>query len=155
MKKIVFVILLALTSGLSYAQLGAPKITVRDTFAIVACFYNETELALDDWPATFIEEDALNVYVADYKYKKGKAVKSDIDRYVSSWGGNVDYYKYNSICNGKTENLVIIRPREDCDKFMGKYPFKAKYTIGDYEFYTISREDMRLFISSILESQGD
>lgn len=97
--------------------------------------YNGTELDYNDWPAKYLVEDAVNIYIAGFTYKKGKPTYSDLYSYNPSWEGHIDYYSYDAICNGKKERISTVKPREDC-----KSEIYAKYVIGDYEFYLITKD---------------
>lgn len=131
MKKVLWVILFVLFGmGPVKAQLGAPTTHVKDTFFIEACVYNGEELSPADYPATYIVEDALNIYIAGFKYVKGRLVRSRVHDYESSWGGYITYYQYNALCNGKREDILKVIAHEDC-----KTDYDRKYSIGDYEFF--------------------
>ena len=105
------------------AQLGKPTTKVKDTLYINQVYYNGTELNRVDWPDSIIVEDALNVYIANYVYVKGK-LKSSI--------GERNFY--DATCNGKTTSIIIERG--------------WKYTIGDYVF-KVSNEEQSGTISDI------
>lgn len=137
-------ILFAALANISYGQLGEPKTTVKDTFAILTVSYNGTSLDKQDWPAKQIIEDPVNIYIANYKYTKNKPTFSEIKHYDSTWEGHVDVYAYdNAKCNGKTQKILIVRPHEDCE-----LNYVCKYVIGDYEFMVLSS------ISRWLDSMG-
>lgn len=119
----------------AFAQLGAPKTTARDTLYIVGAFYNSTELDYADWPAKYIVEDAINIYIAGFTYRKGKPVYQDLYTYDISWNGHIDYYVYEAICNGKKQKIAIVKPREDCEE----NEIYAKYIIEDYDFYLVTK----------------
>lgn len=137
MKKLVLFIVAVVAIGSSVmAQLGAPKITVKDTLIVTNCIYNGAELAYEDWPAVFLVEDAVQIQISDYVYKKGKPTYQDLYSYDLSWGGHIDYYRYSATCNGKKADILIVRPREDCDSQV-----YGKYIIDDYEFYVLKKDD--------------
>lgn len=144
MKKIILLVAILFATNLCSAQLGAPTISVRDTLHIVSTYYNGAALNIEDWPSMIIVDDAVNITIANYTYKKGKPVVQNIYRYNSSWEGHIDYFKYDAVCNGKHENISIVRPREDCNSKT------AKYIIGDYEFYVMNSAD---FLEFLLESK--
>lgn len=119
----------------AFAQLGAPKTTAKDTLYIVGVIYNGTELDYADWPARYLLEDAVNIYIANYTYKKGKPVYQDIYSYNSSWKGHIAFYSYDAICNGKKQKVSMVKPREDCEE----NELYVKYIIEDYEFYLVTK----------------
>ena len=138
MKKLALFIMAVVAMGSTVnAQLGAPKITVKDTLVVVSCFYNGAELAVEDWPAALLIEDAVQIQIADYVYKKGKPVYSDVYSYNLSWDGHIDHYRYSATCNGKKADITIVKPRNDCDTEV-----YGKYIIDDYEFYVMTRENI-------------
>lgn len=108
MTKKLFLTMLILVAGLSaFAQLGTPKTTVKDTFYIYSVLYNGTQLSIEDWPDTRLVEDAVNIYIAGYTYRKGKITYSEIDEYEDSWGGHIDYFKYDdAMCNGTKQKII-------------------------------------------------
>lgn len=135
MKKLVlFILALMAMETAAMAQLGSPKITVKDTLVVVNCLYNGSELAAEDWPAVMLIEDAVQIQIADYVYKKGKPTYQDLYSYNSSWGGHIDFYHYSAICNGKKADISIVKPRSDCDSEV-----YGKYIIDDYEFYVVTK----------------
>lgn len=132
----------AFASNLTYAQLGEPKITVKDTLMILSVSYNETIMEMADWPASFIVEDPVYIYVAGYKYKKNKPTYKEINMYNSSWKGHIDCVLYaDAKCNGQKQQITIIRPYEDCE-----INYISKYVIGDYDFIVLS--NMERYLSS-------
>lgn len=135
MKKILLLAITLIVSSVTYAQLGAPKITVRDTLVIVSASYNGYALNVEDWPSFFIEEDVVNIMIAGYTYKKGKPVTQKLYEFDMSWEGYVDFYVYHAICNGKTEIISIVKPRKDCVTDI------MQYTIGDYVFGVMTQSD--------------
>lgn len=135
MKQILVLGMALMLSTTVFAQLGAPKTTAKDTLYIVGVIYNGTQLDYADWPAKYIVEDAVNLYIADYTYKKGKPVYRDLYSYNISWKGHIDHYSYDAICNGKKQKVSMIKPREDCEG----NDFYAKYIIEDYEFYLVTK----------------
>lgn len=144
MKKLVLFIGAVMAVGsVAMAQLGAPKITVKDTLIVTNCLYNGAELALADWPAAMLVEDAVQIQIADFVYKKGKPTYQDIYSYNSSWGGHIDYFHYSATCNGKNSDIVIVKPRKDCDTQV-----YGKYIVDDYEFYVMKKED---FLKMLVE----
>ena len=135
MKKLVLFILAVMAmETAAMAQLGAPKITVKDTLIVVNCFYNGSELAMEDWPAVMLVEDAVQIQISDYVYKKGKPTHQDLYSYNLSWDGHIDYYRYSATCNGKKADISIVKPRSDC-----KSEVYGKYIIDDYEFYVVTK----------------
>ena len=138
MKKFITLFALCMAAMPIYAQLGAPKITARDTLVIMGCIYNQSALQYEDWPSTIIIEDAVSIQIADYVYKKGKPKYSDLYSYNDSWNGHIDYVSYDARCNGKVCKLSIIRPREDCES-----EFDAKIVIDDYDFYVVNIKKFR------------
>ena len=118
MKRIVFILSAFFFSFYAEAQLGVPTTSVKDTFDIVKTSYNGTELNRADWPATFIVEDANNIYVADYVYKKGQL------QYKTE--GN----HYDATCNGTTHKVTVLRP--------SSYR-SGSYVIGEYVFEVTAR----------------
>lgn len=148
MKKLVLFAIMAVSLFSVQAQLGTPKITVRDTFFIVGCFYNGSELNVADWPDAIIIEDALSVTIAGYTYKKGAPTYTEIHEYNSSWEGHVDYYEFKATCNGKKEDMVKVIAGNDCErKFYGDIPYYGKYIIGDYIFNVVTKDDMLKFMN--------
>ena len=135
MKRILTLGMAMMLSIVTFAQLGAPKITAKDTLYIVGAIYNGTQLDYVDWPAKFIVEDAVNIYIAGFTYKKGKPVYQELYSYDSSWKGHIDFYVYDAICNGKKQKVSIVKPREDCED----NEVYAKYIIDDYEFYLVTK----------------
>ena len=103
------------------AQLGIPTTKVKDTMDISRVYYNGAELNRADWPDTAIVEDALNVYIANYVYVKGKL--KDMHR-----SGR----HYDATCNGKTVPLVVKRS-------VGVFG-ELNYTIGEYRFVVRERK---------------
>lgn len=143
MIKKITILLLLVYSCVSYAQLGVPKTTVKDTLLILCVSYNETILEKEDWPDSYIVEDPINIYVAGFVYKKNKATQTETKHYSSSWEGHIDFVEYgNARCNGKKQRILIVRPHNDC-----KINFATKYVIGDYEFLVLS--DYERMVSSI------
>ena len=103
------------------AQLGKPTTKVKDTMDISRVYYNGAELDKADWPDTMIVEDALNVYIANYVYVKGKLKETHR-------GGR----HYDATCNGKTVRLVVKRS-------VGVFG-ELNYTIGEYRFVVRERK---------------
>ena len=97
------------------AQLGLPTTKVKDTMDISKVYYNGTELNRADWPDTIIVEDALNVYIANYVYTKGKQKETQRNG-----------RHYDATCNGRTVPLVIRRSVSELGAL--------HYSIGDYRF---------------------
>ena len=125
-KYIIFVILLANIIS-SYAQLGEPTITERDTFNVVAIKYNKMELSPKDWPSKYIIEDPIFLDIAEFKYKKTSAENGMIL--------NAEKIIYNVVCNGKSETMFkIIYDTPQILKHGTQY--QIAYHIGDYIFYT-------------------
>ena len=104
------------------AQLGLPTTKVKDTFDISRVYYNGTELNRADWPDTMIVEDALNVYIANFVYVKGKLKK----------GYGAERH-YDAKCNGETVSIVV-------ERSMGGLG-ELSYAIGDYVFWVRTRQD--------------
>lgn len=120
-------------SSFSYGQLGAPRTTVKDTLYIMSVSYNGTLLDQQDWPASYIVEDPVYIYIANYKYKKNKPTFKETKYYSSSWGGHIDIIAYgDAICNGIKQSILIAHPYEDCS-----LNYVNKYVIGDYEFFVL------------------
>lgn len=112
------------------AQLGAPINSHKDTFYIQRVIYNGTELNTSDWPSSFIVEDAVNIYVAQFTYEKGRLVHS-LDNgydYCNGQSAHLVKYYYRARCNGSNHD-VYIEKSED-----GNADCHRKYTIGDYVF---------------------
>lgn len=156
MKRLVLFMMTVMVMGsAAMAQLGAPKITVKDTLMVASCYYNGVELAMEDWPAVMLIEDAVQIQIADYVYKKGRPTYQDLYSYNSSWGGYIDYYRYSATCNGKKADVSVVKPRSGCDtKFYGKY------IIDDYEFYVMKAKDFAKMLGEVfgrlmLESESD
>lgn len=105
----------------AHAQLGLPTTTVKDTFDISRAYYNGTELNRADWPDTMIVEDALNVYIANYVYVKGKLKETHR-------GGR----HYDATCNGKTVRLVVKQSISGLGEL--------SYSIGEYLFMVRDRK---------------
>ena len=103
------------------AQLGLPTTTVKDTFDISRAYYNGAELNRADWPDTVIVEDALNVYIASYVYKKGKLKET-----------HKSGRHYDATCNGKTVPIVVKRS-------VGVFG-ELSYSIGEYLFVVRDRK---------------
>ena len=104
------------------AQLGLPTTKVKDTFDISRVYYNGTALNRADWPDTMIVEDALNVYIANFVYVKGKLKK----------GYGAERH-YDAKCNGETVSIVVERSMGGLDEL--------SYAIGDYVFWVRTRQD--------------
>ena len=121
MRKLLFGIMMFVITVSANAQLGLPTTTVKDTFDISKAYYNGTELNRADWPDTVIVEDALNVYIANYVYVKGKLKKMHR-------GGR----HYDATCNGKVVSLAVKRS-------MGEWG-RLNYTIDDYVFVVWERK---------------
>ena len=103
------------------AQLGLPTTTVKDTLDISKVYYNGTELNRADWPDTVIVEDALNVYIANYVYAKGKLKET-----------HRSGRHYDATCNGKTVRLVVKRSVSELGEL--------SYSIGEYVFWVRERK---------------
>lgn len=112
------------------AQLGIPVNSQKDTFFIQRVLYNGTELNVADWPSPFIVEDAVNIYVAQFTYEKGRMVYSAFDGYGDCNGHtpHLVRYDYRARCNGTMHNVSVVKSED------GKYDCSRKYTIGDYVF---------------------
>ena len=135
MKRLLTLGMAMMLSIVTFAQLGAPKTSAKDTLYIVGVIYNGTQLDYADWPAKYLVEDAVNIYIADFTYKKGKPIYQDLYSYDISWNGHIDFYIYDAICNGKKQKVSIVKPREDCEN----NEFYAKYNIEDYDFYLVTK----------------
>ena len=120
MKRLFFLLVVMLPLVESYAQLGAPKITVRDTFQIVRIDYNKTTLAEQDWPCKYFVEDPICVDIAGYTYRK------DGEPDISILG---DSYEYSVVCNGKRTRMEKWVFRD------GDY--YACFSIDGYDFYVV------------------
>jgi hypothetical protein len=122
MKKLVLFGAMVCVAALSAkAQLGLPTTTVKDTFDIGRAYYNGAELNRADWPDTVIVEDALNVYIANFVYEKGKLKETHrIGRH------------YDATCNGKTVRLVVKQSISGLGEL--------SYSIGDYVFWVRGRK---------------
>ena len=120
-KLLLFGIVLSCFAMRANAQLGLPSTSVKDTFDICRAYYNGTELNRADWPDTVIVEDALNVYIANHVYVKGK-LKETIK------SGR----HYDATCNGKKAPLVIKRSVSGLGEL--------NYAIGDYLFVVRPRK---------------
>ena len=103
------------------AQLGIPTTKVKDTLDISRVYYNGAELNRADWPDTVIVEDALNVYIANYVYAKGKMKET-----------HRSGRHYDATCNGKTVALVVRRS-------VGVFG-ELNFTIGEYRFVVRERK---------------
>ena len=104
------------------AQLGVPTTTVKDTFDISRVYYNGAELNRADWPDTILVEDALNVYIANYVYVKGKMKET-----------RRSGRHYDVTCNGKTVRLVVKQSISGLGEL--------SYSIGDYVFWVRDRRE--------------
>lgn len=145
-KRIILAAVLTIANIAAFAQLGTPKITAKDTFYIVSVYYNGTELNREDWPDNHLVEDAVNIYIAGYTYRKGQRTYSKLDDYVSSWGGHIDYIAYSdAICNGKKQRIATVKPRKDCNS-----KYYAKYVIEDYDFYLMTERQYYAYLGEIL-----
>ena len=133
MKKVIAFTVGLLLCSLAFAQLGAPKITVRDTSFVLKVTYNGSELAEADWPCDLIIEDAVKITVAGFNYTKGKPTYSKSYQYMENLNGHADYSVYDGLCNGKKEKIMIAKLRKDCNSEV-----ETIYSIGDYVFYTQS-----------------
>lgn len=139
MKKLLIAALCCLClSNVALAQLGAPKITVRDTLFFLSCSYNGGALNKADWPAKFLVEDAVEISIAKYKYVKGAPLK-DCPIPVCD---NEETTCFKATCNGKTENIYIVRPT-------GKNRSRSTfYTIGAYKFAAVDAPTYRKMIAA-------
>lgn len=127
-KTMIICALLLVISMTANAQLGSPTTTVKDTFQITEIVYNGAKLNKADWPATFIAEDALNIYISKYVYVKGKGhLVTIIDK----------DYEYVATCNGENTKIYVKRP-----KSYGSYTTSGTYIIGDYNITVQMRENV-------------
>lgn len=126
MKKALSLIIMVVSLAVCHAQLGAPKITVRDTFEIVRIDYNKGQLAEQDWPCRILVEDPVMVDIAGYQYKKTSEPFVDMNDFNSGFG-YLDSYKYRVSCNGKSTQLVKW-------VFHGGEYF-ARFSLDGYDFY--------------------
>lgn len=132
MKKLIAFIVGFMMCSLTFAQLGAPKITVRDTFFVVMVTYKGADLAKADWPCDMIIEDAVKLTVAGYNYTKGNMVVNE-SRYMAERRCHMDWQAFEGVCNGKKEGIMITKPSKDCSAEV-----EPLYGIGDYVFATYS-----------------
>ena len=117
-KLLLFGIMMLAVAMSASAQLGLPTTTVKDTFDIVKAYYNGTELNRADWPDTIIVEDALDVYIANYVYKKGRLKET-----------HKSGRHYDATCNGKVARLVVKRSvgvLGELNYSIGEYPFVVR-----------------------------
>lgn len=128
MKRLLFLVIAMLPLVVCYAQLGAPTITVRDTFQIVRIDYNKTTLAEQDWPCKYLVEDPVCVDIAGYSYRKDGDPYLNIDIYETGFG-DLDSYKYSVVCNGKKTKLEkwVFRSGD----------YYARFSIDGYDFYVV------------------
>jgi hypothetical protein len=119
-KLLLFGIMMFVVAVSTRAQLGLPTTTVKDTFDIITAYYNGAELNRADWPDTMIVEDALNVYIANFVYVKGKLKET-----------HKRGRHYDATCNGKTVRLVVKRSVSELDEL--------SYSIGEYVFWVRAR----------------
>ena len=120
-KLLLFGIMMFAVAMSANAQLDLPTTTVKDTFDIRRAYYNGAELNRADWPDTVIVEDALNVYIANYVYVKGRLKET-----------HKRGRHYDATCNGKTSRLVIKRSVGVLGGF--------NYSIGEYLFVVRDRK---------------
>lgn len=120
-KLLLFGMLLFAVTVSANAQLGLPTTTVKDTLDISKVYYNGMELNRADWPDTIVVEDALNVYIANFVYVKGKLKET-----------HRRGRHYDATCNGKTVRLVVRRSVSELGEL--------SYTIGDYVFWVKNRK---------------
>lgn len=122
MKKIAMLIMMAVATFTTFAQLAEPKITVRDTYYITKVLYNNMELDRADWPGQMIIEDPIYINIVGNKYKK---VNSE-----TLIGLGCDRFRFNLICNGKKS---VLYKSVYANKYSGYY---NTYDISNYIFYT-------------------
>ena len=120
-KLLLFGIMMFAIAMSASAQLGLPTTTVKDTFDIVKAYYNGAELNRADWPDTLIVEDALDVYIANYVYKKGRLKET-----------HKSGRHYDATCNGKVVPIVVKRSVG----MLGE----LSYSIGEYLFVVRERK---------------
>lgn len=126
MRRLFIITVLLLLTNNTKAQLVAPKNSTRDTFYITRVSYNGTELHKKDWPAQYIVEDAVNIYIAEFVYTKGKITKDYFAEICDVCYEELQLYVYSAICNGTKQKVEIIKHPNDSKKC------KIKYNIGDY-----------------------
>ncbi len=119
-------IMMAVATFTTFAQLGAPKITVRDTFQIVRIDYNKGQLAEQDWPCRYLVEDPVMVDIAGYQYKKTSEPRVYMNDYQSEFG-LLDSYSYKITCNGKATSLL--------KWLFHKGEYYARFSLDGYDFY--------------------
>ena len=123
MKKLLLFGIMVVAVALSAnAQLGLPTTTVKDTFDISRAYYNGAELNRADWPDTTVVEDALNVYIANFVYEKGKLKET-----------HRRGRRYDATCNGKVVPIVVKRSVS----VLGE----LSYSIGEYLFVVRARRE--------------
>lgn len=125
MKKFILLIMMAVATFTTFAQLGAPKITVRDTFSVVKILYNEMELAPQDW-RKYLVEDPVMVDIAGNVYQKKERPYVMMDEYETGYG-DFDSYSFSVVCNGETTTLV--------KWLFHKGEYYARFSLDDYDFY--------------------
>lgn len=138
MKKIAMLIMMAVATFTTFAQLGAPKITVRDTFSVVKILYNEMALAPQDWPGDYIIEDPARINILGNVYVKEGVEKRD--RVFCKHRNASEQIRMNVECNGKRDVL-------DKELFYG-VDIYAVYVIGNYDIFVVSTKTRADFESS-------
>ncbi|MBQ0161348.1 MAG: energy transducer TonB [Bacteroidales bacterium] len=130
MKKILLLIVMTVGMAVCHAQLGAPKITVRDTFYVTKILYNEMELAPQDWPGRLIIEDPARIDIFGNVYQK-----NNVERRTSIYCKHKqasEQYHMNVVCKGKYETLnkeILTGSRDYC-----------VFVIGNYDIFVMSNK---------------
>lgn len=137
-KSILFIIIMIASMTLSHAQLGAPKITVRDTFNVIKILYNEMELAPQDWPGKLVIEDPTRINILGNVYVK-KSVEKKSSIYCKHKLTSEQLHMTVE-CNGKKDilNKELFRGEGIC----------AVYVIGNYDIFVVSTKTRSDFESN-------
>lgn len=128
MKKTLLLVIMVVSLAVSHAQLGAPKITVRDTFSVVKILYNEMELAPQDWPGKYIIEDPDRIDILGNVYVKKRVEKRDYI-YCKHKNASEQFHMYVE-CKGKSDIL-------DKELFPEKGGY-AVFVIDNYDIFVVS-----------------
>ena len=118
------------------AQLGEPKITVRDTLAIVAVYYNEQPLAEQDWPWRNFVDDAVQLDLGAYQYKKISLITCDHNCYNLRFHSSYNYYQYKVVSKCGKPNTLTIQQYEDI-VIDGRHCNRI-YKMDNYAIYAVS-----------------